>query len=1092
MKKILIGCFVLIILLIVGLIALPSLVPSDVYKEKIETQLTQELGRKVSVLGEVKLSAFPVIKAKAGRVEIDNPAGFTADKFVTMDGLDARVKLWPLLSKQVEIASFALQKPEINLEKNTQGQVNWAFGDAPTEPKPDAGPFKRDGRYSAVDPAIGKFSLTDGTISYADRVSGAEHNLNDVNVDFALSSLAAPLKLDGDLTYNGTPATVSLSLNSIRNFLDGKETPLSGSLETAFADIGLQGNFLTGQDIQFDVNVDGKVSEMSKLTALIPQEMPYANLINSADIKGDYRYENGILSAKDAKLNAKGDSFDAAFDGNATLAETPVLDGRVTLDASDIATLAKALDQNIKGLELLKTAKVSADFTAQDKGFAANNIEAVLNGDGLAATYKGAGSFGDAISATGKFTGNIADVQTILSALDMDILQAAAVKSIDASGDVSFDGTNTTLSNIIAKTSGGALSGEYKGNAKILESGPSANGEFKIDIPSAPALNTAADLKIDAMNALGALAANGQINMSGKTISLSALTASVKDGTLQGQYTGSATIGEVPSYDGAFEGTLPSLTAFASQSGMTVPYASSIGKINVKGRVSGAGQAITLTGLNAALTEGQINGTFTGQAAMKDGVNLSGDLSADIPSLRAIAQTAGTPLPQSTDTGVIYERFSVSGKVTGTPANITFKNANILLDDLKGQGDFTVDMTKAKPFVTGIMNMEGLDLRPYMAAYSAQNPTGEIQPWSQEPINMAFLKSVDGDFSFNTPNIVTDRISLQQSNMSAKLRNGVMTADLPNMLLYGGKGRMEAILDGSGSIPSVSLDLNLNGMISNRFLSAVAGFTNATGTTGTALKIRGSGRSQAEIMKSLSGGGDFKMVDGQISGVDLEQMLTGLDQALTSRSLPSGIGASYVTKFNDIIGLFKVQNGVASIGDFSLRGAGVLAEGAGNIDLGNQKIDFSLRPRLTGKNANELAAFGIPIKVTGGFGDVAVGLDSDLLGQIVAERARVKAASLIKEQVGGSVGDILGGVIGGGRTQQQGPIGNTPSQTQQPTTPPKSDEQVVTDLLGGFLGGKKETSSPSPELKKEETKEPSVEDTLLGIFGGKKKKKEGE
>jgi len=149
MKKIIIGIVILAILLVIGLVALPSLVPSSVYKDKIESQLTEELGRDVRVVGDIKLSAFPVIKANAGRVEIDNPDGFTAKQFASM--------------------AFTLKNPVINLENNAQGQVNWAFGDQkPKTVETEKGPFKRDGRFAAVDPTIGKFSLENGTIVYAD------------------------------------------------------------------------------------------------------------------------------------------------------------------------------------------------------------------------------------------------------------------------------------------------------------------------------------------------------------------------------------------------------------------------------------------------------------------------------------------------------------------------------------------------------------------------------------------------------------------------------------------------------------------------------------------------------------------------------------------------------------------------------------------------------------------------------------------------------------------------------------------------------------------------------------------------------------
>jgi len=1096
MKKLVIGIVILLILGTIGLIALPSLIPSSVYKEKIETQLTRELGRQVSVLGDVKLSIFPVIKANAGRVEIDNPDGFIAEHFAAMDGLDARVKLMPLLSKRVEIAAFTLKNPVINLEKTAEGEVNWAFGEPSEAIEKSEGPFKRDGRYSAIDPAIGQFSLENGHISYIDTASNVSHDLREVNLDFSLSSLAAPVKIDGGLTYNNTPASVNLTLDSIRGFLDGKEAPITLALKTDFADIKTKGRFLPGQDITFNLDIDGSVSDAQKLAALSPVEIPYTDLAQSVTLSGNYGYDGTVLIANNADITAKGDSFDAGFKGNATLTETPVFDGRISLDASDMGRLAKALKRDIKGLELLETVKVTADLKAQDKGFAASNIDAVISGDGLSGSFNGQGIFGDTISADGAFSAKAASVPVLIGALGMDIPQAAVIQNFDGNGTIALSGKTITLTDLNAKTDGGAVTGNYTGTAKITDGKSAANGQFSVDIPSVPEAAQLAGLDIDAAMAVGNLSATGQIAMKGENITISNLQAKTDGGSVTGQYAGRATLGDTPAYNGNFSTSLASLTEFSQLTGINLPYAETIGKVDVKGRVSGQGENITLSDLDATLSEGQLNGNFTGTAAMLNGLSLNGTLNANAPSLRALAKTTGTELPPSTDTGAIYERFVVSGQITGTPADITIKEAVIDFDSLRGKGDLKVDLTKAKPFLTGTVNMEGLDLRPYMAAYTAQNPTGKIQPWSTVPLNMEPLRAVDGDFAFNTPNIVTDRMSLGQSNISAKLRGGVLTADLPKMALYGGLGRMNAVLDGSGSVPKIAMDLGLNDVSSNSFLGAVAGFTKATGEAGSAFKIRGSGRSQAEIMKSLTGAGDFKLVNGQISGVDLGQFLTGLDQAFSSRTLPSGLGSGHITKFKDIIGLIKIENGVAKINKFSLDGAGVLAEGAGQIDLGNQSIDFSLRPRLTGETASNLGAFGIPIKFTGNFGGIKAGLDTDLLAQVVAERAKAKAGNLIKDRIGGDAGNIIGGLLGA-ETRTQAPVQNqTPAQDtpRQPTAPqPQTPEQAVTDLFGGLLGVQKdqpEQTQPEPENENAQTeapkKEPTVEDTLLSIFGGNK------
>lgn len=1095
MKKFVIGFVILLVILVVGLLALPSLIPSSVYKENIETQLTRELARDVRVQGDVKLSVFPVIKANTGRVEIDNPEGFTQERFIEMEAMSARIKLFPLFSKRVEIASFTLKNPSITLEKRKDGQTNWAFGesDAPQPPK-EEGPFKRDGRYNEVDPKIGNFTLENGAINYADRISGTDIALSDVNVSFELPSLAEPITINGSLNYNDTPATIDLDLNSIRAFLDGKEAPVSLKLKTDFSEISAKGRFLAGQDITFNLDAQADVSNMSKLAALSPTEIPYVDLLNSAKLSGNYNYDGTIIKAKDADISAIGQDFKGVFKGNATLSETPIFDGQVELDAQNIAALAKEFDQDIKGLSLLRTVKFSADLARQGSGFKATNINAAITGDGLSGNFKGAGQFDETVSAKGTFNADVKSISNKLAILEIDAPQAKILQAITASGTLDMTDKTYRVTNLDTNIIGDGLSGNYKGSATYTEA-LTTDGSFTANITSVADTVAALEIDLPEAKAIQNLTASGNVSMAGETIRLTNLDTRTEGGILSGSYKGGASLGGTPAFDGNFDVTLTSLEDFAAITAKEIPYAETIGRITINGSVSGQGEAITLPTLTAALTDGKINGRYDGRATWNKGASLDGKLNIDIPSLRAVAAAGGTELPPSTNSGDIFGPFSVNGTVKGTPDDITFSQATIALDNIKGQGDISIDMKPATPFVTGALNLDGLDLSPYMAAYSAQNPTGEIQPWSTTPINAAALQAINGDFKFTTPNIKTDRIMMGQSDISSKWRGGVVTTNMPNIALYGGLGRMIAILDGSGSTTKVSLEIGLNDVNSNSFLASVAGFTQAKGELGSLFKISGQGSSQADIIKSLNGEGNFKLLDGEISGVDLPTLLTGLDQALTSRSLPAGVGPSHKTKFSDISGLVSIKNGVATINQFSLQGLGVLAEGGGQIDLGNQSVNFSLRPRLTGESVNNLAAFGIPIKVQGGFGSAKVGLDTDMLGNIVAQRARAKAASLVQDQiggaVGGSVGNILGGVIGG--SSSASPTNGTA------LSAPKT-EDVVGGLLGGILGGGStqptEPSSRQAPIQQAPTqqtqpKEPSIEDAFIGLFGKKKKKKTG-
>jgi len=88
-----------------------------------------------------------------------------------------------------------------------------------------------------------------------------------------------------------------------------------------------------------------------------------------------------VLKAKGADISASGRDFIGAFKGDATLAETPVFDGKVELDAKNVAALAKDLGQEVKGLSLLDAVKFSADLAGQAKGFKAENVNANISGE---------------------------------------------------------------------------------------------------------------------------------------------------------------------------------------------------------------------------------------------------------------------------------------------------------------------------------------------------------------------------------------------------------------------------------------------------------------------------------------------------------------------------------------------------------------------------------------------------------------------------------------------------------------------------------------------------------------------------------------
>lgn len=1031
MRKIFFGVLILIAIILIALVTIPFLVPSSVYKSAIEDQLSKELDRDVQIRGDISVSPFPVLKAKTERVTIGNAEGFRAEHFASMNGMEARIKLMPLLSKKVEIASFTLVDPEINLEKLSDGRANWEFGKTEATKPQDKGPFKRDGRYGNIDPSIGNFTLKNGTISFVDAQAGKSYDLKNVNMDFSLPSLASPVDIDGDLIFNNMPMDIDLTLDTPRSFLNGQKTPVSITAKTDFGDLKAKGYFTEGQDITFKFDIDSSVRDLLPLSDYIPKDFPITDILKSVDLSGSYGFDGKTFDATNTDIALKGPSLDTRYKGNASFSQKPILDGNLEITASNLSQLTKALDLQINGLDLAQTLNLTADLKAEGNGFASDNVSAKITGDGFNMAFDGQASFLGTPKAVGNFSGDIASIPSVVSALKMDVPQAKALGNAKLRGRLSLDGTDVTLDLEESRTEGANLNASYTG--KIVK--------FGDDI----------------------------------------------------------------SMDGAFDSKIPSLSSFASATGTEIPYSNSISKVDVAGNISGKSDDLTLSDLNVTLSDGQVNGKFTGGATFNDGFVLNGHLDADIPSARTLAEASGAQLPASTSAGEIYEHVALKGNVTGTPAEIKFADANLKMDSISGQGDFTLDMTGTKPALIGKLDLGQLDLRPYMAAYSAQKGGGGIQPWNTVPYNFEALKMLDGTFNVKTPEVLFGPLKMGQTDVAAQVSNGVLTAKLPQINLYGGLGVLTATLDASGAIPKVKMDVRLEDITTNRFLSSIANYTQLEGQGHTLLELTGEGRTQAEIMKSLNGYGDFKVLDGVVSGVDLSQFLGGLESVFASRSLPKGIGKDYATKFQDIVGIFKVKDGVVSIDEFNLKALDAVASGSGKFDIGNQAVDFSLRPRLTGSSAGDVASFGIPLKIKGNWGAISTGLDSDLLGNIVAEKAKLRAKKELTDRIGGDLGDALGGILGqtGNTSQTPSAPTNPDATTGEEPAPPSTTEDKVENLLGGLLGGKETTEAQTPDEvpandntppaeaeDKKTTEEEVVEDVLKSLF--KKKKKTGE
>jgi len=154
----------LIVLIIAALLLIPLFVDVNKYKPEIEKQVSNATDRPFAIKGELDLSLFPWAGVSFSDLHLGSAPGFTEKDFFFVKSFDVRMKLLPLLSKDIQVQRFVIEGPRIVLEKTKDGRGNWEGLGKPAEkgaPKtgPQPGPKEPVEGLPLKSLAVGEFAV---------------------------------------------------------------------------------------------------------------------------------------------------------------------------------------------------------------------------------------------------------------------------------------------------------------------------------------------------------------------------------------------------------------------------------------------------------------------------------------------------------------------------------------------------------------------------------------------------------------------------------------------------------------------------------------------------------------------------------------------------------------------------------------------------------------------------------------------------------------------------------------------------------------------------------------------------------------------
>ncbi|MEI6558751.1 MAG: AsmA family protein [Rhodospirillaceae bacterium] len=403
----------------------------------------------------------------------------------------------------------------------------------------------------------------------------------------------------------------------------------------------------------------------------------------------------------------------------------------------------------------------------------------------------------------------------------------------------------------------------------------------------------------------------------------------------------------------------------------------------IEGRGSAAGISVSAAPVTLA---------FTGELAGAGGT--AGALELTASSARALAGWAGgKPLAFA---GSGLGPLSLKARLAAGGGKIALTQAVIGLDAVKAVGELSVVTGGARPALRGRLDLETLDLAPYLApegrgAAADSRPAGggkagDSRPgWSEETIDASALKAFDAEVSLTVAAIRLRRFEVGRSVLALSVRDGRLTADLSELALYQGKAKGKVTLDGSQPAPGLTAVLSLKGLRAESFLAAF-GFERLEGAGNAELQVNGRGANQRQIVASLAGKGSVSFLNGAIRGINLAAMARNLTSAFTDT------GGTQKTDFAELSGTFSISKGVVSNPDLALKSPLLRVGGAGSVDLARRTANYRVEPKLVASlegqgGAKDLGGITVPVIVEGPWDGLSFRPDLEALAKGAAGKA---------------------------------------------------------------------------------------------------------
>ena len=425
------------------------------------------------------------------------------------------------------------------------------------------------------------------------------------------------------------------------------------------------------------------------------------------------------------------------------------------------------------------------------------------------------------------------------------------------------------------------------------------------------------------------------------------------------------------------------------------------------------------------------------------------------------------------DAGFKNELKVANANLAMQPGSITLKelNAKTGQTDIKASGN----IQNLIPFLMSKQDLKGrfavqsntFNVNDFMASEdsASENNSKEKGTASQKTTSSETVKIpdfLDATLDFNANKVIYDNLELKNAKGTAAIANETITISNFTSDIFGGNIALSGNVSTKTETPTFAMALDLSKIDIDQSFEKLEMFQFLVPI---AKALHGNLNTKFELTGQLTN--DLSPKLSTLAGTALAQIITAeVDSQQAPLLAALGNKVSFLNldrlSLRDVSTNFTFNNGKIEVKpfDFDIKGINVAVAGTHGLDKSiDYNVTMDVPAKYLGNDVTKLLqnlspqeadamSVALPIGLKGTFTNPQVSLNAETAINALTKQLLAKQ----KDKLINQGTDILGGILSGG-TKQDSTKTNTNTNQQQTTQ--QQNTQIIKDVLGGILGGKK-------------------------------------